>query len=487
MNRERLLAAAAKRLRSLEVAKCFDPIDPDSRPTPDQLAILNDLDKISSRYVTAGNQTGKSQIGAREVSWIWTETHPKWSRPARWGDEPLLMIVAGRTTKQIEDNLWRKISQFVPVSDYKLQRVGGILQKATHVNGNVILFLSHHNENEAREKMQAFVAHYVWCDEMPGSSKVFEELSRRVQSRDGYFLATFTPKVRNDDIRKLVDNAKAPFSRKYQLKMFDNPALAESRKAEIMHELEAYPESYRNTVLFGHWSAGENAVYDFRVEDHVAQSVPNYSKGWRHCVVVDPAMAGELGLTLWAECPSNHVWYCVLAEYVKGLYAPSDLVTAVESKVRGYNIVRRVYDPHEPWYAREANKLGFTYIPVNKKHDRKHELIKQVQTALSQGVIQVCSWCIHLIDEFHGCQWSETNPDRIIASQKYHLLDCVQYFVDTRPLDQTPAEPQPFHQALREAHRRNVRVSKQKVKGKKWRLRSGSHSQYWQAWPFFRV
>jgi phage terminase large subunit-like protein len=107
---------------------------------------------------------------------------------------------------------------------------------------------SHHSESEAREKLQGFVAHYVWLDEMPGSIDIIEELQRRVQSRHGYFLATFTPKVKNDEIKKLIEASKEPASKKYKMPMFDNPSLTQMQKDNIIQSLATYPEAQRRTI-----------------------------------------------------------------------------------------------------------------------------------------------------------------------------------------------------------------------------------------------
>jgi hypothetical protein len=104
LDQQRKLAAALKRRKTLSLHDCFDPIDVNSRPTATQRQILDDVDKVQFRYVIAGNQSGKTQTGAREVSWIFSENHPNWKRPERWGNEPLLILVVARTTKQIEEN-----------------------------------------------------------------------------------------------------------------------------------------------------------------------------------------------------------------------------------------------------------------------------------------------------------------------------------------------------------------------------------------------
>ena len=410
------------------------------------------VDSPTNLYLLANglvtHNSGKSQLGAREVAWVFTETHPSWTRPRRWGDEPLQIIVVGRTSKQVEEVLWRKIKAFLNTSDYKVQKVGGVVQKVEHKEtGNTIIFASHHADNEAREKLQAFVAHYVWIDEMPKSMALLEELHRRIQSRGGYFLSTFTPKVRNDEIRKHVDNAKAPHAKKYTFYMFDNPVLTKKDKDAILQSLESQPKQVRDTVLYGAWSVGEEAVYRFNAEEHVGEA-EGYSRSWRHVLVVDPALKSKMGYTLWTESPNDGKWYCVRADYISGIYDPNSLVEEAEKRCRGYHIVRRISDPHESWYIGAASSLGYSYMGVYKKSGRKGELIKNLQTALGSK-IKISPWCQDLIDEFVSCQWADTDAERIINSSRFHLLDCAQYFVDLIPAAEKSIPQHGFHAQLR--------------------------------------
>lgn len=439
---DKLMAAAISRLEKLQRAECFDPSDLDSRPTDAQQSVLDDLGKIQYRYVTAGNQSGKSQLAAREVSWIFSDTHPTWTRPDRWSDEPLLMLVLGRTTKQIEETLYRKISQFLEPGTYKVVRQAGVIQKLVHNdNGNTILFLSHHSDREAREKVQSFVAHYVWLDEMPGSYKLIEELHRRIQARGGYFLATFTPKSVNMDIQRLVDNSDGVHSRKYKFRMLDNPTYRPEDIDAILASLETASEGYRKTVLEGDWLVAEENVYHFDYDTMVATPQGYNPVTWRHVESVDPAMKGKFGYTVWAEEPRTGIWYCIEEDYIDGILDPLSLYKEVSRRTYRYQIVRRVCDPHEGWYlgTASAEKCNPMYIVPFDKNSRKMELIKGLQSALTHGKIRISPHCEGLIRELQECRWSENaeNP-RIVNASSYHLLDCAQYFVDCMPTGSLP-------------------------------------------------
>lgn len=192
---DKLFAAAVRRLEQFEKTDSFDPARPNSKPTPKQEEVFRDFSIIKQQWIRAGNQSGKSATCARIVSWVITDTHPTWKRPEEWGSEPLLVIVSGRTGKQIEDSLLPKIRGYLEVGSYKEVRIGNIIQRLELTNGNRVIFQSLENPNVARERLQSYVAHLVWTDELPPTMDIVRELLIRVQARNGYFLASFTPTV----------------------------------------------------------------------------------------------------------------------------------------------------------------------------------------------------------------------------------------------------------------------------------------------------
>lgn len=431
VSKDRLLAAALRRRERLAIQECFDPIDPTSRPTIEQQRVINDFGTVRTQWIVAANQSGKSQTCSRIVSWFITETHPSWTRPTEWGDEPLFALIACRTGKQIEDSIWPKIKSFLEPGTYKEVRIGNILNRVEFHNGARIVFQSLENPNQAAERIQSYVAHLVWIDEMPPTLKVLAEAMVRRNTRSGYFLASFTPLVVNRDIQKMVDQAQEPGARKYRFRMFDNPAYASPEKQkEILGSMAGLPEHIRNTRLYGEWTQADDQLYYFDYASMV-EYPDGYSPLWRHVEVVDPATQSALGLTIWAENPISHVWYCVVSDYVRGIFVPTEIIKDVQRRVAHMNVIRRISDGEATWYINQAAAMGITYTTVYKKNNRKEELIKGLQQAL--GVrIQIAPHCTDLIAELQECR---TNPEtgKIINGSRYHLADTAQYFVDNIP------------------------------------------------------
>lgn len=472
-----MLAFAAERYRRLQLVDCFDPNNFQSKPTEPQLTLFKEFGKIRKQYIVAGNQSGKSQSCSRLTAWVFADNHPYWSRPKEWGQEPVFILVCGRTGKQLEDSLIPRICAYLPESDYKVIRTGNIVQRLEHKNGNRIVFQSLENANVARERVQSYLAHLVWVDEMPSTSSLIDELQTRLYSKSGYFLASFTPLVHNPDIRKIVDNAKLPDAKVYRFKMFDNPLYhSEEKQREVLAAYSHLPEMVLNCRLYGNWMEPEQAVWSIN-RDFMVQTPPDYHPSWRHVEASDPAVSSKFGLVLLAEDPRTGIWYCIRDDYIQGIAAPDDIVAEVIRRTSGVNIVRRICDPHETWYLGQANKAKLNYL-CPKKDGRKDELIKGLQTALSSGKLKLAPWCTKVLNELEGAHWSEadTNRSKIVGGSKLHNSDCLQYFVDLMPSPTKDTSSLPWHEQLRraDAAQKQTRYENAQLKvsrRKKWIVR----------------
>lgn len=432
-DKQRLVAAALKRLEQLRKQEAFDPIHLDSRPTATQQLVFSEFGKIKQQWIRAGNQSGKSATCARIVSWVLTDTHPTWKRPESWGEEPLLIVVAGRTGKQIEDSLLPKIRGYLEPGTYKEVRIGNIIQRLELTNGNRVIFQSLENPTVARERLMSYVAHVTWCDELPPSLELVRELQVRVQARNGFSLWSFTPTVVNVEIQRYVDSLSEPDAKVYRFHMLDNPLYSDPvRRAELLARYSHLPQHVQDAIFEGAWLSSDDQVYYFNYGTMV-EMPQGYSKLWRHVEVVDPALKSALGLTVWAENPSTGIWYCIRADYIRGIYVPTELVAEVHRRTSQYNIVRRRSDPHEVWYIQTAASMGIHYEGVYKKNERKAELIKGYQQALGSRIKLSPEGAEDLISETQECRYSDKADGKIINASSYHLLDTAQYFCDDIP------------------------------------------------------
>lgn len=466
---DRQLAAALSRLEKLEKRESFDPAQPDSKPTKAQQEFFSDIGRFTQRIIRAGNRSGKSACPSREIAWILNNDHPAWERPKSWANGPILIIVAGQDRKMMEIELWgKKIKPFLQDADWRESRVGGSIQFAENrKTKDQVVFLTHADSSEKNRKhMQGYTAHYVWIDEMPGSAALYDEIRLRASAPDAMFVATFTPKFRSEEIKRAVDALREPFGKTYRFKRLDNP-IYKGREDEVMADLDGYSEGYRASVLNGDWYIGDSAVYQWEPSKMIDNPGDDYHLGWRHVVSVDPALKSKFGFSLWAERPVDGIWFMVKSRYIEGIYAPDDMVEEVKREIAGYNIVRRISDPEASWFIGQASKAQLNFIYPPDKSNRKAELIKNAQAAISNGKVRIAPWCTEFINEISSCQWAE-GADRIVNASSYHIMDCWHYFTDLRPKYDQSQVPQSWETKLRTDNAIRKKMESSQAKMSKW-------------------
>lgn len=384
------------------------------------------------------HNSGKSSLGARIVTWWFNNFHPYKERPKEWGDRPIKILMMGQDTRNIQFEIFEgKIKPFIGVEgkDYKVKRDGGNVSAITNLhNGNLIIFMSHSDAEQARRRGQGFTADIVWLDEMPSISSIVTELILRIVTTGGFMYTTFTPLIRNDEIRKIVDNSDNVKMKKWLISILDNPSLSEEKRAELIDYFRniSGSEAEFRARMYGDWLAAEQLVFKYSMERN-RMELDNYDpQVWPHVVVVDPAASGIVGLTVWARHPNADTWWCVKAKYLNGS-AFSELVQTVEKEIQPFNVIKRVCDCNPSGFYHEAFLQDIKYIPVSDKNNNKENMIDACNKALLEESVYLTSGAQTLIDELTVCSRHEDDPAKIIKASKYHTADCFRYFIHTKP------------------------------------------------------
>ena len=464
-------------IRKALLNQAFNPNVLESRATDKQDEVLRDV-WSRHKYVIAGNQSGKSSLKARDIAWKFLETHPYWQRPNStrcmnkvcgstefdvvgtgaeavysckhcptkwmdWRNEKLSLLVGSKTT-QLTDELWEeKIKPYLDGYKYKVERASTTIKKVTNIDpnsagyGNKILFFSHDNSKQAKGRVQSLTLHDVWLDELPDSVDLIEELQRRVDARRAQFCATFTPKTPNPETRRLIDEGDSSIVGIYRFGMLDNPAYAH-RKEEQLAALKGYSKKKQDNILYGTWLDGDEKVFTFSKDKNTIPNLPDYDPRWPHVVAVDPAMTTTgYAIAVWAV--PRMQWFILDTGYIKAdkeLDDPTTIVDKLERKLVGKNVIRRIYDPHETWWATTArNHADAKYIPVPRKTERKKDLIQNLITAISQRLWIFVGEQTECYDEMHRADWHPDKDFVIRNSQHLHIIDSLQYLWDLLPKD----------------------------------------------------
>ena len=456
----------------------FNPKVIESRATEKQDEVLRDV-WSRHKYVIAGNQSGKSSLKARDIAWKFMETHPYWQRPNSkrcmnklcgstefdikcensdmstavfackkcdtkwmdWRDDKLNMLI-GSKTSQLTQELWdEKLEPYLEGVKIKVERAGTSIKTVKNIDpdspgyGNKILFFSHDNAKLASKRVQSLTLHDVWLDELPDDWKLVEELHRRVDAKRAQFCATFTPKTPNPEVRRIIDEGDPEIVAKYKFGMLDNPAYA-NRKEEQLKALQGMSEAQKNCVLYGDWLDGDEKVFLFSKENNVIEKIPNYKTDWPHVISVDPAMS-VTGWSLACWSPNEGKWFILRSGYIKAdkeQDSPKTIIGKVERMISKYNIVRRIYDPHETWWMTTAREeFGVSYIAVPKKTERKKELLMNLIKAIGERKILFVDDQKECFDELHRADWHPDKDFVIRGSTHLHIIDSLQYLFDLLP------------------------------------------------------
>ena len=478
-NIEKQLEAALE--RQIQAAKnlAIDPANLASRPSEKQQAILEDSESLHI-YCVAGNQSGKTQLGARIVTWKFNENHPYWNRRTEWGDEPLLIIVAGRVSDQLNE-IWRsKLKPMLEPGSFTEHFSQRVIKEVHHKeNGNKILFTSHDKAEQAKDKVQSYVAHHFWLDEMPSHASYMEEAHRRVDARRGQFFATFTPKSRNEEIRHMVDHADESIASVYRMGKLDNP-IYKGREVEEWAKISHLPKKVQDNIMKGDWLDGDDAVFKYSKDEH-SQALPTtYTTQWPHVISYDPASSSNSGLTLLAFDQVEDQWWVVDSRYIKHS-SPSEHIEWLEKYMAPFDIIRRVCD-NEPWFYNEyVKQTGKSWLPVAEKTQRKKELIAKLQDALAYHSLKFKPGLKDLEREFSTAEWKPGfEGEKIKNSQKFHLIDSLQYGFDVLPKVEKK-EIKDYHVRLREAaeatEAANIAISRSRNSKDRARVRRSFNRQ----------
>jgi phage terminase large subunit-like protein len=248
------------------------------KPYPKQKEFCDATADYSEIVLQAGNQLGKSEIGAYATAVFATGRYPDTWQGRRF-DGPTRGWACGESTIAVRDVAQRKLlgppgdnwllgTGLVPkdciVNTISSHGAGGAIDKALirHVSGGVseITFKSY---DQDRSKWQGDTLNYIWCDEEPPEEHYFEALARLTATR-GVLYSTFTPLSGFNKILPRFYREKDPVAAAgrhvIRMRMDDAGHLADPEvRARLM---ASYPEHQRRTRIDGYPMQGSGAVFE---------------------------------------------------------------------------------------------------------------------------------------------------------------------------------------------------------------------------------
>lgn len=261
-------------IRALDNKRRFRKID-FFKPYPKQQAFFDLGSEVDERMFRAGNQLGKSEAGAVELTYHLTGEYPDdWF--GKKFDKPVRAWAAGITGKDVRDVPQTKLfgkpgidaelgTGFVPKELIigKPSTSRGVTDAfdtvhVRHKSGGIST-LTFKSYDQGREKFQGDPVDVIWLDEEPDMDIYMECIARTI-STHGIVYTTFTPLHGTTELFTYMTDATASKTRREILMtMYDLPGIT---KEEIDRRLSKFPAYQRKTRLTGAPMAGEGAVFD---------------------------------------------------------------------------------------------------------------------------------------------------------------------------------------------------------------------------------
>lgn len=276
-------------LRTYERAKWF-------KPYPTQLAFIEASKDNFEELLSAGNGTGKTEIGAYVTAMHLTGEYPDWWPGRKW-NHPVDVWVCGKTGEALREAAQLKLvgrlnpdfwgSGMIPLrclgKREKSRGTADVLDtvEVLHSSGG-ISHLTFKTYAQEPEDWQGPRLDLVWFDEEPRTVKHYAEALARLMGRNGLSYMTFTPLAGPTEVVKRFVDDDEPTRARFEMSMDEAKHIGDEEKARKWRE---YLPHERDARYHGRISLGEGAVFevpetDIMIDIPLGQVPPEWVKLW---------------------------------------------------------------------------------------------------------------------------------------------------------------------------------------------------------------
>ncbi len=229
------------------------------KPYPKQELFCNLGATIRERLLIAGNQVGKSEVGAFEVKCHLTGEYPEWWRGRKF-DQPVKGGAAGETSLIVRDVQQKKLcgepgvesafgTGMIPKDAFvdKPSLARGVTDaydtiQVKHKSGGISI-LRFKSYEQGRQKFQGETLDFLWFDEEPPED-VYSEGLTRTAATGGMVFLTFTPLKGRSTVVIRFMNEESPDRAVVTMTIDDAEHIAPEERKKIVaaylpHEREA--------------------------------------------------------------------------------------------------------------------------------------------------------------------------------------------------------------------------------------------------------
>ena len=450
----------------------FETIFPDEGPYkrdlyPKHVSFMGAGSDHRQRAIIAANRTGKTLMGAFEMTCHLTGRYPDWWTGKKF-DFPISAWAASIRNSDTKDIIQFELfgdpvdfgTGMIPKED-----LGKRTMKAGIADAIDTAYVKHYTEGvfdgwskvglksyeQGRDGFQGTKKQVIWLDEEPRDYSIFTEcLTRTMDDKNpGIIYCTFTPLYGlSDTVLSFLPDGKLPEGgsppgepHKYvsQVSWEEVPHLNEEQKAEI---LASYSTHEREARSRGIPSLGAGAIYPF-LEDYVTVEPFEIPIWWPKAYAMD--VGWNKTAVIWgAKDPDSRQIY-LYSEHYEGKAAPAVHASAI--KARGDWITGAV-DPRSDMRSQsDGTRLidlyteeGLDLVPADNSVEAG---IFKVGQMLESGQLKVFSTLRNWLSEYRVYRRDENGK---IIKKNDHLMDATRYLIMTAT-DYMETEPDPDSQS----------------------------------------
>jgi phage terminase large subunit-like protein len=282
------------------------------KPYPKQAQFIALGATKRERLLMAGNQLGKTEVGAYECAVHMTGLYPPdWT--GRKFDHPVKCWIAGETSTAVRDTQQKKLcgepgvlamfgTGMIPKETFtdKPSLARGVTDaydtiQVKHKSGGTSIgrFKSY---EQGRTKFQADTLDFVWCDEEPAID-IYSECLARITATNGMLYSTFTPML---GTTKMVAKFRDEFSPDRAMLVMTIEEAEHISPENRIKILAGYPAHQRQARAYGIPLLGSGAIFTVDPASIMEESidhVPSYwGKLWGIDFGINHPFAAVLGL-----------------------------------------------------------------------------------------------------------------------------------------------------------------------------------------------
>ena len=412
------------------------------QPYPKQEAFFAMGAEKRERMLMAGNQLGKTEAGAVEMSYHLTGLYPPVWNGRRW-TRAIKCWAAGETSLLVRDVQQKKLvgepgveeafgTGYIPkhMIHGKPTMARGVSDaidtlQVKHVSGGISI-LRFKSYEQGRAKFQGDTIDIVWCDEEPPLD-IYSECLTRVTATKGMIYVTFTPLKGVSDVVNRYLNERSPDRDFVNMTIEDALHIPPEERQRI---IDGYPAHEREARVKGIPMLGSGRIFPVPEEMITCPMIdyipPHWAKLW--CIDFGIAHAFAAVLLLWDK--DNDVIYVYHTIRIKdGL----PILHAVPMKAVAANVpVAWPQDGHQrdkgsgevlsTIYRKQGLKMLGQHASWPDGSVSTEAAIAEMHERMITGRLKVCKHLTEWLEEFRMYH----RKDGVIVRERDDLISATQ-------------------------------------------------------------